>query len=421
MRIVQLAGFYGPASGGLRTTVDALGRGYVAAGHERVLIVPGRRYGLERTAADGLRLTVPGVPVGGGYRLVLAPPVLRGVRALLERLGPDVVEVSDKLTLVHAACWARARGVRTVLLSHERLDAILAPRVPAVLPLGRAADVWNRRLAGAFDAVVAASAFSCTEFARVGAPALHRVALGVDLQVFHPAADGAAVAGMHGGRPAAVAGSAEVHGGRSAAVGGGAEVHGGRSAAVGGGAEVHGGRSAAVGGGAEVRLVYAGRLSAEKCPQLPVETLRVLRRWGVAARLDVLGDGPERSRLRRRAAGLPVRFHGHVADRRAVAAVTAAADVALAPCPVEAFGLSVLEALACGTPVVTADRGAAPELLAPGAGLAVPASAEAMAAAVTGLLAQPRERRRAAARARAEEFPWSRTVEGLLAVHAGRN
>ncbi|GHC46367.1 GDP-mannose-dependent alpha-(1-6)-phosphatidylinositol dimannoside mannosyltransferase [Streptomyces cinnamoneus] len=371
---MQLAGFYGPASGGLRTTVDALGRGYVAAGHERVLVVPGGGYGLQRTAVDGLRLTVPGVPVGGGYRLVLAPPVLRGLRALLGRLGPDVVEVSDKLTLVHAARRARARGVRTVLLSHERLDAILAPRVPAVLPLGRAADAWNRRLAGAFDAVVAASAFSCAEFARVGAPALHRVALGVDLQVFHPAAGGAAV---------------------------------------------QGGRPAPAGGNAEVRLVYAGRLSAEKCPQLLPETLRVLRRWGVAARLDVLGDGPERARLRRGAAGLPVRFHGHVNDRRVVAAVTAAADVALAPCPVEAFGLSVLEALACGTPVVTADRGAAQELLAPGAGLAVPASAEAMAAAVVSLTAQSRERRRAAARARAEEFPWARTVAGLLAVHAG--
>lgn len=40
MRIVQLANFYGPRSGGLRTALSHLGEGYVAAGHEVVLIVP---------------------------------------------------------------------------------------------------------------------------------------------------------------------------------------------------------------------------------------------------------------------------------------------------------------------------------------------------------------------------------------------
>ncbi|MFI9202448.1 glycosyltransferase [Streptomyces sp. NPDC053048] len=361
MRIVQLANFYGPVSGGLRTTLDALGRGYTAAGHERALIVPGPRYACVRDAAQGLRITLPGPRVGGGYRLLLSPGTLR---SLLTRLGPDSLEVSDKLTLTPAAAWARARGIRTVLFSHERLDAILAPRLPRRLPLRRAADAWNRHLAGSYDAVVAASAFSCAEFSRVGARTLHRVPLGVDLDVFSPA-------GAHGRRT----------------------------------------------GG--VRLVYAGRLSAEKLPRLPVETLGVLRRRGVEARLDVLGDGPERGRLRRyaAAAGLPVRFHGHVTDRRAVAALIARADVALVPCPAESFGLSALEALACGTPVVTADRGAARELPVAGAGLAVPPVAAATADAVVRVLGWPEAGRRAAARARAEEFPWARAVEGMLAVH----
>ncbi|MFF4224416.1 glycosyltransferase [Streptomyces abikoensis] len=361
MRIVQLANFHGPASGGLRTALDALGRGYAAAGHERVLITPGPRYAAWRDAA-GLRVVLPGVPVGGGYRLICAPAALRALRALLERLTPDSVEVSDKLTLVHAAHWARARGIRAVLLSHERLDAVLAPRLPARLPLGLPADAWNRRLARAFDAVVAASAFSCAEFARVTAPALYRVPLGVDLDVFAPSES----------VPGTVA-----------------------------------------------RLVYAGRLSAEKLPHLPLETLRVLLRRGVPARLDVLGTGPERGRLERRAyeAGLPVRFHGHVADRRAVARALARADVALAPCPVESFGLSILEALACGTPAVTANTGASPELLAPDAGLATPTTPEATADAVLRLLSVPESRRRTAARKRAEQFPWERTVQGMLAVH----
>jgi alpha-1,6-mannosyltransferase len=41
VRIAQLANFYSPISGGLRTVVDTLGRGYAALGHERILVVPG--------------------------------------------------------------------------------------------------------------------------------------------------------------------------------------------------------------------------------------------------------------------------------------------------------------------------------------------------------------------------------------------
>ncbi|GAA2710692.1 MULTISPECIES: glycosyltransferase [Streptomyces] len=358
MRIVQLANFYGPQSGGTRTTLDALGRGYAAAGHERVLVVPGTRASCERDAT-GLRCSLPGLPVSGGYRIALPTPALH---RLLDRLAPDALEVSDKLTLVGAAAWARKRGVRSVLLSHERLDAILAPWLPAWVPLRPAADAWNRRLVRLFDAVVSLSAFSCAEFVRIGAPVLHRVPLGVDLDVFSPSA-------------------------------------------------------AAPGAPDGVRLVYVGRLSREKQPHLPIETLRVLRERGLPARLDVLGDGPERHRLERRAAGLPARFHGYLSDRRSVAALTAAADVALAPCPAESFGLAALESLACGTPVVTADRGAARELLAPGAGTAVHPEAEAMADGVQHVLTHPKPARRAAARARAEEFPWARAVARMLAVH----
>ena len=43
MRIVQLANFYGPRSGGLRTALHHLGEGYVARGHTVSLVVPGPR------------------------------------------------------------------------------------------------------------------------------------------------------------------------------------------------------------------------------------------------------------------------------------------------------------------------------------------------------------------------------------------
>ncbi|MEO5875472.1 MAG: glycosyltransferase [Streptosporangiaceae bacterium] len=357
MRIVQLANLYSPVSGGLRTAVDALGRGYLEAGHERVLVIPGRSHS-RHEAETGTLITVPGPSVAPGYRLVLDPrPVLR----VLGQLRPDVIEVSDKATLAVAACWARRHGVRSVLLSHERLDAILAHRLPRWAPLEGGADLWNRRLARAFDAIVVTSAFAAAEFHRVGAPSVHRVPLGVDLSVFRPAGTGR--------RPA-------------------------------------------------IHLVHLGRLSAEKRPDLAIETLRELRRRGLDARLDMIGDGDLADVLHRRSAGLPVTFHGHVRSRAAIAQLLGTADVALATCPVESFGLAVLEALACGTPVAAACQGAAGELLVPGAGLAVAVTPAGFADGVAEIVSWTAEHRRAAARRRAEKFPWSATVSGMLAVHS---
>ncbi|WP_233510894.1 glycosyltransferase [Actinomadura craniellae] len=365
---MQLANLYSPVSGGLRTAVDMLGRGYVAAGHERALVVPGPAYGRRETEA-GTVVTVPGPSVAPGYRFVLDPrPVLR----VLARLRPDVIEVSDKATLAVAARWARRNGVRSVLFSHERLDAVLSPRTPGWVPLEAAADGWNRRLVRAFDAIVVTSAFSAAEFARIGAPALHRVPLGVDLETFRPLSAGRDTAP----RPRPPDGT--------------------------------------------VRLVHLGRLSKEKRPELALAALGELVRGGVPARLDLVGAGPRAAALRREAAreGLPVSFHGHVGSRAEVARLLAEADVVLAPCPFESFGLAVLEALACGTPVVAADRGAAWELLSGGSGVAVPPHGAAFAAGVRELLRRPEPLRRGAARAQAERYPWHATVAGMLDVLA---
>jgi alpha-1,6-mannosyltransferase len=363
MRIVQLANFYTPTSGGLRTAVDTIGRGYLAAGHDRVLIVPGRRW-IETSDDDGLTITLPGVPVSGGYRMVASPAA---VRRALDRLRPDSVEVSDKATMVAAGDWARRRRVGAVLFSHERLDTWLAARLPWLWRRGSpllapAVRRWNASLAVRFDAVAVTSAFALAEFAEVGAPAVHRVPLGVDLGTFRPRAP------LPDNGP--------------------------------------------------TRLVYAGRLSQEKNPGAAIEAVRLLVRDGLDVRLDVYGTGGALGALRRAAVGLPVVFHGYVSNRSELAERLAAADVAFAPSAAETFGLSVLEALACGTPVVAADTGGAGELLAPGAGVAVPATPVGISAGVAEVLTWPVPARRAAARGQAERFPWSATVDSMLNLHA---
>lgn len=360
MRIVQLANFYGPESGGQRTAIDELGRGYVDRGHERVLVVPGVEAADEQTAS-GRRITLPGrvLPASGGYRVL----VNRGVVArLLADLRPDRIEVSDKLTLWPLGRWARSHGVPSVLLSHERIDAILAPRVPAGVPLRGLADVWNRRLARSFDRVVCTSRFGAEEFERIGTDNLAVVPLGVDLDTFRP---------LSGDRRVLRAPT----------------------------------------------LVCVGRLSREKRPELAIDALAGLHRQGHDARLTMVGGGPLLEDLRARALGLPVTFTGHVAERAVVAHLLATADVAVAPCPHESFGLAVLEALACGTAVVVPDKGAAGELVVARAGVRAEPVAEAMAAGVLEVLSWRRAERRAAARRRAEAFSWDATVDGLLAAH----
>lgn len=360
-RIVQLANFYGAESGGLRRVVDGLARGYRRAGHESILIVPGDANRDEETRA-GRRITLrsPVLPGSGGYRVIASRS---RVASVLAELCPDRIEVSDKLTLAWVGRWAADRGVPAVLLSHERLDAILSVRVPGLFPLRTVTAHWNRRLAGSFDTVVCASAFGAEEFTSVGS-AVRYVPLGVDLDCCTPAV-----------RPAVTA-----------------EAH-------------------------EVELVTLGRLSAEKRPELAIDALRRLRAQGVDAALVMIGAGPMRRALEARAERLPVTFTGHVDDRAEIARLLARAHVGLAPCPVEAFGLGVLETLACGTPVVVADGGAAPELIDPRCGRAGPPTPSGLASAVRSVLELPEWSRRQAARRRAEQYPWQATVDRMLAVH----
>jgi alpha-1,6-mannosyltransferase len=366
MRIVRLANFVMPRSGGLRTALRCLGEGYLAAGHEPVMIVPGPEMSDEMTP-HGRVITLPGpeVPGSGGYRLLITGR--RRLTKLLDHLDPDRIEVSDRSTLRWTGRWARDRGVPSMMVSHESLAGLLTVwGVPESIRVGFA-DLANKRTARAYDKVVCTTAWAAAEFRRLGVDNLVEVPLGVDLETFHP--------------------SRRDHDVRS--------------------------RYAADG---EVLLVHCSRLSGEKHPEIAVDTLAVLRAAGVPAVLVVVGDGPRREALEQRAAGLPVRFLGFVADRSDVADLLACADVVVAPGPVETFGLAALESLACGSPVVVNAASALPEVVGP-AGVAAAGTGAAFAEAVLRLLDRPESGRREAARARAEQFSWPAAVAGFLRAH----
>ncbi|MFF5233975.1 glycosyltransferase [Dactylosporangium sp. NPDC000521] len=362
MRIVRLANFVMPRSGGLRTALRALGEGYVAAGHESILIVPGEEHS-DVSDAQGRVITLPGpvVPGTGGYRVLIHR---RRLAKLLDRLQPDRLEVSDRFTLRWTGRWARDRGIPAVMVSHESLAGLLR----FAGPVGAAcADLLNARSHRAYDQILCTTAWAAAEFDRIGAGNLVRVPLGVDLGLFHPSRASPAL------------------------------------------------RAQFVAPG-QVLLVHCGRLSAEKRPERSVEALIALRARGVDAVLVVAGDGPLRPRLQELAEGHAVHavhFMQFVADRTAVASLLATADVVLAPGPIETFGLAALEALACGTPVVVSSASALPEVIGD-AGAAVLSD---FAAGVLEVLARPADERRRAARDRAERYSWPAAVAGFLAVH----
>ncbi|MGV0676618.1 glycosyltransferase [Mycolicibacterium fortuitum] len=364
MRVAQIANFYGPRSGGLRTAVDRLGAEYCALGHEVYLIVPGARHQRHVLDSGVVRISLPArlIPFTGGYRAVLPGPVT----ALLQQLGPDAIEVSDRLTLRSLGPWGRRHGVATVMISHERLDRLVGQVLPSAAAV-MVADFANRRTAANYDAVVCTTGFAREEFDRIGAENVATVPLGVDLEQFHPRRRCAQMRR--------------------------------RWAAP-----------------EQTLLVHCGRLSVEKHAHRSIDTVAALRDSGIDAQLVVVGEGPLRTRLERQASGLPVAFTGYVGCRDTVATILASADVALAPGPHETFGLAALEALACGTPAVVSRTSALAEILTCDSGATADNDAHAIARAVASVIGRPEPLRRSSARRRAEQFTWPRSAAGMLDV-----
>jgi glycosyltransferase involved in cell wall biosynthesis len=105
-------------------------------------------------------------------------------------------------------------------------------------------------------------------------------------------------------------------------------------------------------------LLYAGRISPEKNLALLEHALAAFPE----ARLALVGDGPDRERLTRRFAGLPVTFMGFLRGE-ALARAFASADVFVMPSKTETLGFVVLEAMSSGCPVVAAAAGGIPDLV----------------------------------------------------------
>jgi glycosyltransferase involved in cell wall biosynthesis len=150
------------------------------------------------------------------------------------------------------------------------------------------------------------------------------------------------------------------------------------------------------------RLLDAYLCLKQRREDVPVMVWVGLQRWGSDELLE-----------RARAAG--VVMTGFVAQKD-LPALCRQAVVLVYPSLYEGFGLPPLEAMACGTPVVTSNTTSLPEVVGDAALLVDPTDVGAIAAALSRLLDDPvlRQRLRQAGIERARGFTWKRTAQRLL-------
>ncbi|MBC6982521.1 glycosyltransferase [Caulobacter sp. 17J80-11] len=359
--LVDTTMLYAPESGGVRRYLTAK-RAWMARNRPQVrhsLVLPGRR---DADDGQGLRsiYTAP-LPFGRGYRWPMSKTAWT---ARLVRQDPTLIEAEDPYTPGLAALEAgEALRVPVIGFCHTDLPALAATR------LGKwSQEMVRKRWAGAygrFDAVVAPSRYLAARLQEAGVRRVEAVPLGVDLETFSPArADRARVRAALGLQP-------------------------------------H-----------ERLLVFAGRPAAEKRVPVMVEAVA---RLGSGWRLLLIGAG----------AGLPA-AEGVIRlpfqrDSAALARLLASCDALVHANPAEALGLVVLEAMACGLPVVGVAGGGVAETIVPEVGqLAAGSGAADLAEAIAALFERDVAAVGQQARAHvAERYSWDRAFDQLSAVYAG--
>ncbi|HET7274937.1 MAG TPA: glycosyltransferase [Longimicrobiaceae bacterium] len=383
MKICDLTQSYASTGGGVRTYIQAKRDQIVAkTDHEHLLIVPGPTDSVVR---EGRTVTCtiksPFVPGSRVYRLLLrSDKVLR----ILETEKPDLVECQCTYNLPWTALKYRRRNPAVRVVGSYMTDvpnAYVRPIAERVLGKrggARAlalADDYIRRLYSRFDAAVAISPAFARRLTEMGIENVRSVPLGVDLQTFSPARRDPGLRRRRG-----------------------------------------------IGDG-DVLMIYCGRLDSEKRPGLLIDAFEHLPP-DIAANLVMIGEGPLRGELTQRTAGNSrIRILPYEQDRTELARQLASSDIYVSAMPYETFGLSVIEAQACGLPVVGVAGGAMRDRVPAdlGVGLLGPVDSVDDLARNMAEMARDPERVAVGRRARAlveSEFSWDRTFSSMFELYA---
>jgi glycosyltransferase involved in cell wall biosynthesis len=159
-------------------------------------------------------------------------------------------------------------------------------------------------------------------------------------------------------------------------------------------------------------FLYVGRLKRYKGVEVAIRALAAARRERPDVTLDIAGTGGDAARLAGVAdslgLGAVVRFHGFVAEDRK-RELFRAATANLFPSPKEGWGLTVIEAAACGTPSLASNSPGLCDSVRDGQTgyLVTHGDAAALASRMVELAGNPELVARLGAEARRQACAWS--------------
>jgi len=320
MRIVDVCAFYTPAGGGVRTYVERKLKAAPAAGHEMIILAPGRENKVEERG-PGARiewLESPRFPLDRRYGYFADQDQ---VHAALDRLRPDVVEASSpwrSATMV--ADW---RGdARRVLVMHADPLSAYAYRWFGRLAERETIDrsfgwFWRhlRRLDQAYDAVVSASPSLSARLAEGGLSHVITNPMGVDPGVFAPRLRDEGLRARLLERCSLPPNA--------------------------------------------TLLLGVGRHAAEKRWPMVIDAV-IAAGAAHPVGLLLIGEGRDSAKLIRQIDDNPhIHLLSPIRDRLALARMMASADALIHGCEAETFCMVAAEARASGLPLIAPDRGGA--------------------------------------------------------------
>ena len=358
LRVALVTEYYYPHLGGVCEHVHHFARELRRRGHHADIITSRIAGAADRPNVIRLGRSVPWYINGSQSRITVGGTIRRDVRRALRDGGYDIVHVHSPLTPVLPMLAVEEAEVPVVGTFHTYFDSSVGYRVFRKL--------FQRRL-DKLSAAIAVSQSTIVALARYFDADWRIIPNGVDTAQFSPDAP----------RPSAITGDVPT-------------------------------------------ILFLGRFDPRNGLSTLIDAFRRVRQRGRRARLVVVGDGPLRRHYHAQAAGHPdIVFVGPVLDERP--GYYAHSDIYACPTTKASFGITLLESMACRTPIVCSDILGFRDVVVHGReAMMVPSrDRDALANALVHLLDDESLRRRLGDEGyrRAARYDWSVVTDEVLGVY----